>query len=471
MFKKTFILPLKMLFILLAFTSCSEWMMDKRPLPLPHAINNNSENTPYASIWQESPNSIWYTLSALSLTTLQQISTTTTDTNKLAWINLSIISKQYSNRPDLIFQLQAWQKSNPKHVANSLLPANSILLENKEPEHIAVLLPLQGMFAPLGQIVRDGFLNSYYASLNTLYHPTITFYDTSTKPIPALYEEALVNGADFIVGPLTKEEVQQLLTIGNYKVTTLALNYTTTNHRSLLPNNLYEFGLRPLDEIEQIVNKALSMRHKNALIIALNDPKTIFLTNELKKNWQAQGGLVVEQFYFDNETNLNAAISNFLHVDLLKDRQAMKKENNKELLEQQRRQDFDVLFLLAPPEKAREIVPLLKFYYADNIPIYSTSMIFSGKVHSEKDSDLDGVIFCDIPWILNLAHDAKKNKAIYYNRLFALGQDAYLLSKTWQRFEALPYFPLQGTTGNLWLTNDHTIYRSLPFAKFQNGIP
>ena len=42
-----------------------------------------------------------------------------------------------------------------------------------------------------------------------------------------------------------------------------------------------------------------------------------------------------------------------------------KKKIIKLILEQQRRQDFDVIFLLTQPERAREIVPLLKYYYAE----------------------------------------------------------------------------------------------------------
>ncbi|WP_306686731.1 penicillin-binding protein activator [Candidatus Coxiella mudrowiae] len=70
--------------------------------------------------------------------------------------------------------------------------------------------------------------------------------------------------------------------------------------------------------------------------------------------------------------------------------------NNK--IRQCRREDFDTIFLVANSSQERQIIPLLRFYYADDVSIYVTSAIYSPRVII--DYDLDGVIFDDMPWVL-----------------------------------------------------------------------
>jgi len=144
----------------------------------------------------------------------------------------------------------------------------------------------------------------------------------------------------------------------------------------------------------------------------------------------------------------------------------MKTANNKTTLMQQRRQDFDVIFLLAPPASARQIMPLLRYYYADNIPVYSTSVIYSGVPSPEKDSDLNGIIFCDTPWSLQ-----QNASGVSANRLYAVGQDAYALGNQLTRMRALPNFPLYGATGAITLTPQQQFYRRLPWATMHDGRP
>jgi uncharacterized protein len=142
--------------------------------------------------------------------------------------------------------------------------------------------------------------------------------------------------------------------------------------------------------------------------------------------------------------------------------------NSKNTAATERRRDVDVIFLLAPPHYARSIVPLLNFYYASDIPIYATSAIYSGVPAPQKDADLNGVRFCDIPWLLN-ASDHHLSKSNRYNRLYAVGQDAYLIGTELARLQQLPYFPLYGSTGILTVKRNQQIYRYLPWTTMHDG--
>jgi len=409
------------------------------------------------AFWQGGTNTVWNKLQHIPLPELQSTLAKTTRPDTAAWLKLAIISKQYStDTGQLVTQLISWRAANPAHAANGLFPDNATLtrLQNaKAPQHIALLLPLQGPLADSGQAVRNGFLSAYYASANQ-HQQTVSFLDTTqNKNIPALYQEALSKGADGIIGPLTKENVQQLLGQGKFPAPTLALNYT--DGWGSLPANFYEFGLSPTDEAKQLAEKSWQTGHKRALLIAPEDAWGQRVVKSLTANWQTLGGTVSDTFYFGNGTDLNNGIANLLH--------ASKNSTT-------RRQDFDIIFLLAPPQSARQIVPLLKYYYAGNVPIYATSMVYSG-TPTAADSDLNGVTFADMPWTLQNTNASPIKSDSKSGRLYALGRDAYLLGNQFYRLSTLPNFPVYGATGALTLTSEQKIYRRLAWVQMHNGRP
>jgi len=407
--------------------------------------------------WQGGTATVWNKLQHIPLPELQSTASQSTDPNITGWLKLAIISKQYSTDTNqLVTQLMAWRSANPNHAANALFPDNNTLtrLQNtRAPQHIALLLPLQGAVADSGQAVRDGFLSAYYAS-PIQHQQTVSFLDTTQNPsMPALYQQALSQGADSVIGPLTKENVQQLITQGSFSAPTLALNYTDV--WGSLPAHFYEFGLSPIDEAKQLAEKSWQTGHKRAILIAPEDAWGQRIVKSLTANWQSLGGTVADTFYFNKQTDFNSGIASLLHA-------------NPKV--QQRRQDFDIIFLLAPSQTARQIVPLLKYYYAANVPIYATSMVYSG-APSAQDSDLNGVTFADMPWTLQNANQSAIKSDSKTGRLYALGRDAYMLSNQFYRLSVLPNFPIYGATGALTLTSQQQIYRRLAWVQMRNGHP
>merc|ERR1712000_3169 len=81
--------------------------------------------------------------------------------------------------------------------------------------------------------------------------------------------------------------------------------------------------------------------------------------------------------------------------------------------EPRRREDADWVFLVALPQQGRMIKPALAFNFANDLPVYATSHVFSGVVNSLKDRDLNGVRFCDVPWLLESSelHDSVERYA------------------------------------------------------------
>ncbi|HSW70861.1 MAG TPA: penicillin-binding protein activator [Gammaproteobacteria bacterium] len=437
------------------------------PAPLTPSTLVNNPNT-----WRASSSTTWHTLQHTPLPTLQEAAAANQDPQARAWLNLAIISKKYStNSQQLLNELQTWRSNYPSHPGNQLFPADSTLNQlstQVPPKHIAVLLPLQGSMSASGQTVRSGFLSAYYDNIGK--NPekqVVSFYDTNgTADLAVLYQKAVDEGADLVVGPLTKTEVEALHNLNHFNVPVLALNYSTPSFFHSLPANLYEFGLSPVEETKQMSNKARQAGLSQALVIASDNDWGHRVVDALNSEWKGNGGNIMDTLYFTKQSNLTQDIASLLHINTKEDQALTRENNSKAILSEQRRHDFNVIFLFAQPETARQIVPLLRFYYAGNVPIYSISTIYSGRPNPIKDKDLNGVTFCELPWIIQMSHTS--GNPGQYDRLYAIGRDAYLLSQALPRLNLMPNFPIYGATGALDM-DQQRIHQRLPWITIHGG--
>lgn len=354
---------------------------------------------------------------------------------------------------------------------NSLSTNNTNQTEQPHhlPTHIGLLLPLQGSAGIAGNTIRDGFLSAYYSATATGAKPALSFYDTANgQSVIQLYQKAATDGADFIIGPLTKPEVNQL-SHSTISIRTLALNYTD----NALPPHFFEFGLSPETEIIELAQHVHTMGYTQALIIAPESPWGHRMVKTLNDQWQKAGGQTTDILFFTQQEKLSDDIARFLQVkqtipDEDKDKD---KDKDKDIpIQQKRRQDFNVIFLLATPADARQIMPLLRYDYLLNVPVFATSTIYSGKPDPAVDNDLNGVHFCETSWILHAATLRPSNaNQSYFSRLYAVGRDSWLIMTHLNSLIANPAFTLAGDTGTLTLLPDQRIYRHLVWAEFING--
>lgn len=386
---------------------------------------------------------------------LAELETTTVDNYFDAWYKLALLTKRSNkNLSQFSNDLLSWHEKYPMHPGNDLLPPKKRLqamLNWQPPRQIAVLLPESGTYASGARKVRQGIMNSYYQNIARAGKQNIKFYDTAHRNITTVYQQALTDGADFIIGPLTKESVNQLSQI-NVSTPTLALNYTDT-----AANNVYQFGILPEDEARQIAVNARNAGEKNALIIADESDWGKRMVSAFTDHWKTLGGTVTESWFYTPKTIFSSEVAQLLKVDPATDKETPVK---------QRRQDFDVVILFASPQKARVILPLLRYYYAGDIPVFAAASILGEQPDPTRDADFNGVTICHLP---ALTRSHQHNAALTTNSLYSLGQDAYLLSQSLNRITEMPNFPLYGATGALALSDKHQIRRSLPCHAIQNG--
>lgn len=353
-----------------------------------------------------------------------------------------------------------------------------------QPRNIALLLPLSGAFGNQAAAVRDGFLAAYYANRSGSHTPVIHIYDTTDNADTGMtiYQQALQDGTDFIVGPLHKPLLERISTSGEITVPTLALNYLTDENTAV--KNLYQYGLLPEDEARQVAERAFADGHTKALALIPSGEWGDRMLATFSQEWESLGGRLLEvQRYDASQHDFSAPVINLLNIDRSRARHAaLKSTLGMDIkFDGRRRQDADFVFTAAFPAQARQIRPQLRFYFAGDLPVYSTSHSFSGEVNANLDRDLDGILFCDMPWTLTNGEGRKpdwqeftnawKASATPFKRLYAMGIDAYRLMQQSGRIGRDPQSALSAESGNLYLDSANRIHRQLQWARFRNGQP
>ena len=143
-----------------------------------------------------------------------------------------------------------------------------------------------------------------------------------------------------------------------------------------------------------------------------------------------------------------------------------------------RRADAEFVFLAATAPNGRLLKSQLKFHYSGDLPVYSTSSIYA--MDGRSDSDLNGVMFADTPWIIDPQPWIADLPAVFsqawpeqrrLGRLHAMGYDAYMLVASLYQARGGSMNEIDGATGRLYLDFDGQVHRRLSWAQFQSGQP
>lgn len=404
------------------------------------------------------------------------------------WIALAQTKRApYSNIDQLNYALNSWRDSHPNHPASENLLVS--ILEGFEnyfaiPENIALLLPMSGRYTKIAEVIHAGIQSARELHTEQQYSPDISLYDTGDNPHDILYhyQRAVDDGADFVIGPLKKQAVEILAQQAELPVPVLTLNYLPEQLQS--PGNLFQFGLLPEDEAIQVAERASLDEHFSAIVISPVGEWGERLAFAFQSRFEELNGIVLDtQFYASNNTDFSGPLKTALQLDHSEARYRQLQSTLGQNLEfePRRRQDVDMVFMVASPRTARILRPQINYYYATDLPIYSTSHVYSGIENISRDRDINDVLFCDIPWLHKpsaeheimrelLELEAGENYQLL-PRFAALGIDAYYLPTKLAELAALPYERYNGLTGKLKVVQGNKIFRELNWAKFVNGRP
>jgi len=425
---------------------------------------------------------LWAALNKISIAGLSSIYAVTAPGHYRDWLELAILSQQAKQIGGTV-QLDAWKNSHPLHPAAPRFLATLRDIEQSTtpiPEKIALLLPTNGRIAEPARAVRDGFLAAYYRNKAQNKSTSIRLYDADASNIEHVYQQAVTDGADFIVGPLAKDAVNQLSQKSNFTVPTLMLNAnekTTVTH-----SRLYQFALLPEDEARQVAERVWLEGHNKGIILYPESNWGERVAKAFQEHWLYLGGQLVDtQTYSLSNKDYAKPVREVLNVDESKQRFKQLKNliGGKLKFETRRRQDIDFIFLASFPEQARQIRPQLKFYDASKIPVYATSHVYTGNVDRQRDRDMNGIVFGDMPWTIankdkNLKSDLSnlwQSRSEKLARFYAFGIDAYNIIPHLQRLQQYPFERYKGSTGSLRIDENLRLIRQLSWAKFRVGKP
>lgn len=367
------------------------------------------------------------------------------DSSVQGWIDLALAMAYAPQRGSALAQ---WRQSYPDHNADEnalstgIAPQPASAAKSAFGGKVALLLPIDTpAFAFAAEAVRSGFITAQHTSGSTA---EIAIYPTHgvKDDIPAIYRQALAEGAQQVVGPLTRSEVAALIEPGLVTVPTLALNQL--DDPAAAPKKLIQFGLPIEDEAVQLARIARNQGMQTAVIASADTPLGKRMAQAFASEWTEQGGVVVMQAEFGENSNL---------IDF------------KSQLAAER---ADMIFLAATPEQARWVRP----YLNQATPTFALSHIYDGNAHSAENNMLNAIHFIDMPWLLDRDNPdyadyraAAADLPPAAQRWFAVGVDAWKILSSLPADEA-GKLQLRGLTGDIALQNQR-IVRELPLAQFR----
>lgn len=429
---------------------------------------------------------LWNILQALPRTQLRSELNLARDLVLAGWLALAQLQAEHAgNSIALSSAVAQWRAIYPSHPAGGtildrLATAPPVLTGRIE--RIALLLPLTSNYAVAAQAVRDGFMAAHAASADPE-KPTITVYDIGADPAqaPAFYDQAVRERAQVVVGPLGREATDALIRANRLAVPTLLLSHT--DERPAAAARLFQFGLPPEQEARQAAERAYLDGCRQAALLYPESPWGQRLVAAFSDHWQRLGGVVLAQGpYRESEVDYSEPIKRLLNINESEARESLleKKLGQKLQFETRARQDIECIFLAADAKRGRLIKPQLNYHHARQVPVYATSHIYTGKPDPVQDTDLDGVLFGDMPWLLSQSGRVGELRALQgdwpharsdLDRLYALGVDGYAILPHLNRIGTENAARFNGVTSGLSLDQDGRLHRQLSWARFRNGVP
>lgn len=324
----------------------------------------------------------------------------------------------------------------------------------RPPQKLAVLLPLTGNLASPAASVRDGLLAGYYGEHRR--RPEIRFYDTfgTAGGATAAYAKAVADGADQVLGPLTREGVDAVFRGTQPGVPVLALNRGSVEP----PINSASYSLAPEDDGSSAADYLASLDAHRVLVLSSGDDYARRSVSAFGTQLATHDGSIVQTL----------AVVSDKPADMTPLLQGVASREG----------GVDAVFIALRGNQARAIAPQLAAAGLAGKLRVATSQLQSGTGKAEEDRALDGIAFPTERWglvsVAGLPNAAETGKSLPTARgpgakLFAFGFDAWLLTAYLERLALSADASVQGATGVLRIGPAGNVLRTPVWSAFRNG--
>jgi uncharacterized protein len=366
-------------------------------------------------------------------------------------------------------RLDRWLQAWPDHPGSGHLPTRLQALRDAQPQsrRIGLLLPLSGPLGRAGRAVRDGFIASYLHHRDDVAYG-INVYDAAAEPIATVYERALLDDNDLLIGPLTKESVAELNLL-DPEIPVLALNYLD---EQIAAPNLLQIGLAIEDEAYTLTRWLEDAGMRRVLLFQSRDDWSVRASRAVAETWPDP----LEVQTLEDIRTVTESVGVAMRVAESRQRHSDLQSLLGEPIEfsPRARGDVDAIVALVTALEAAALVPALRFHFADGIPVFATSQTVRG-LASNRLGGLNRFHVSELPWFVNDdpaypdLDDAFDLDGNGFVSLYALGVDAFRLADRVSLLLAGTVTGLRGATGELDVLPDGRIQRLLARTEIVGG--
>jgi outer membrane PBP1 activator LpoA protein len=363
------------------------------------------------------------------------------------WAILADILDHSMSLPERNSRLAGWKASFPSHPALRQLYEADATAAAGSVGNIAVLLPLSGVYAKAAGAIRQG-IEMTHSMLPPDRQPALTYID-STNISSALSQ---AQNADLIIGPLTKEAVESVISSGGSGKTMITLNQVS----DYSPGGILQFGLSTNAEGAMIADKAWQDGLRSAAIIYPDAGWGTRYFEGFRERWESLGGYVAGSIsYNQNEKDFSALMKSLMQ------------------------NGGDFVFIVAKPVTARQIRQQVGFFGSAGTPVYAASTAYDRRLYGVQDRDFNDVKVPVLRWTVpgqsvpgvpdweSFRSTGNFDPALA--KFYALGIDALLAAVN---NEALASGgSVTGATGDLRVGTNGIIQPGMLWLHYQGGTP
>ncbi|HIE9851027.1 TPA: penicillin-binding protein activator [Klebsiella variicola subsp. variicola] len=307
----------------------------------------------------------------------------------------------------------------------------------------------------------------------------LKIYDTTSQPISQLLAQAQQDGATLVVGPLLKENVDDMIK-SNTPLNVLALNQPEKVESRA---NLCYFALSPEDEARDAARHIHQQGKQTPLLLVPRGALGDRVVSAFADEWLKLGGASVLQQRFGSTAELRAGVNGGGGIALTGTPvSTLPSAQNSSLgsadeMPVSSGGSVDAAYILATPEQIAYIKPMIAMRNGsqNNVTLYASSRSAQGTAGPDFRLEMEGLQYSEIPMLagsnpalMQQALSAVRND-YSLARLYAMGADAWSLANHFTQMRQTPGFELNGNTGDLTATQDCVINRKLSWLKYQQG--
>lgn len=326
------------------------------------------------------------------------------------------------------------------------LMLNQIKQAQQSIRKVVILLPDRPSLAEVNRDIEKGIRAAHQQQAHNPHLQLVFLHDALSGE--ALMQKANAHTPDWIIGPITKADIQSVQSLAGQQH--IFLNRLDT------PTAALQMGLPTEDEIDQLLT-SLNPTQGQLAIVSSNDASEQRLVNYLTHQAQAKQLRLTLITVEKHNPDLRPWLLNEGGIESSQDRikritQLVRGDFSDS--PPQARQDIQALIFLGNAKQLRSLMPSLH-YYRVNWPIYATSRLLSSKSGEPfNEPELNGVTVLVPPYLLNTQAPTS---------LFeALGWDSYQLL-------ANPQAQTTRTQTGKLTNQDNQLRRQLTWMHIQDG--